>query len=443
MKHKWNSPWLIAALVCACAAPAAAQLSGLGRGLGGALSPITQLPGRLTSQLAPDLQRVLDPETLLTERLTRIDALVSDHPREIDRDNHGAPVVRGEVLAIALTPEALAQARAAGFAVRDAGGGPDDGVGLVVLTTPGGMSAREAVTRLRKLDPGGAYDFNHLYLPSGETGPETAETPVASAEPDTTGDAHAAVRIGLIDTGIDETSPVFAGARLEQKAFSGPVVRPAPHGAAVASLIVGRSLPFKSAAPGAQLYAADVYGGAPAGGAADALVRALGWMAARKVAVVNVSLVGPPNLALAAAIRAVQARGIAVVAAVGNDGPAAPPAYPASYPGVIAVTGVDAHGQVLLEAGRSEHLDFAAPGADMAAAGKGGGFVAVRGTSFAAPLVAGRLAVLMIEGGPSLPAAEDTLAREGRRGQGYGRALVAMQLRTPPASVHAAAGRAD
>ncbi|WP_373289620.1 hypothetical protein [Sphingopyxis bauzanensis] len=31
-----------------------------------------------------------------------------------------------------------------------------------------------------------------------------------------------------------------------------------------------------------------------------------------------------------------------IVAAVGNDGPAAPPAYPACYRGVLAVTGVDA-----------------------------------------------------------------------------------------------------
>jgi hypothetical protein len=40
-----------------------------------------------------------------------------------------------------------------------------------------------------------------------------------------------------------------------------------------------------------------------------------------------------------------------VAAAVGNDGAAAPPAFPASYNGVLAVTGVDGHGRVLFEAG--------------------------------------------------------------------------------------------
>jgi subtilisin family serine protease len=114
-------------------------------------------------------------------------------------------------------------------------------------------------------------------------------------------------------------------------------------------------------------------------------------MAARGVRVVTVSLVGPANPLLDGAIRLARDRGVTIVAAVGNDGPAAPPAYPASYPGVIAVTGIDGRGRLLPEAGRALHVDFAAPGADMRAADMSGGKSAVRGTSFAAPLVAGRL----------------------------------------------------
>ena len=44
------------------------------------------------------------------------------------------------------------------------------------------------------------------------------------------------------------------------------------------------------------------------------------------------------------------------------------------------------------EAGRATHLDFAAPGADLAAALPGKGYTEVRGTSFAAPFVAARIA---------------------------------------------------
>jgi len=433
---------LIAGAVCALAWPAAAQLGGLGRGLGGAvggvlspLTPVLQAPQTLDRTLDPILDPLaLNPSALLGQREDRLNALVRAHPREIERDDAGAPVARGRVLAIAPTTEALARARQAGFVViptPDAG----DGIGLVVLAPPPGVSARAAVKTLRRLDPGGAYDYDHLYEPSGQTAAMLAESAAA------TGASWVPnARLGLIDTGVDATAPVFAQARIEQNAFAGAAVRPAPHGTAVASLLIGHAGAFSGAAPGAGLLAADVYGGAPAGGAAEALVRALFWLEKRHATVVNISLVGPPNLALAAAIRAVQARGVVLVAAVGNDGPAAPPAYPASYPGVVAVTGVDAHGHVLLEAGHAAHLDFAAPGADMAAAAPGGGFVAVRGTSFAAPLVAGRLAALMAGDGLSAADAENRLAASGQPGHAYGRALVAMTLRTAPTLVRASDG---
>src|SRR5206468_10693440 len=101
----------------------------------------------------------------------------------------------------------------------------------------------------------------------------------------------------------------------------------------------------------------------------------------------------PPNQLGQHHFQAVEAHVIKVVAAFDNDGPAAPPQYPASYPGVVAVTAVDAAGRALPEAGKPTHLDFAAPGADMAAALPGNGYTRGRGTSFAAPLAAARLII--------------------------------------------------
>jgi subtilisin family serine protease len=147
---------------------------------------------------------------------------------------------------------------------------------------------------------------------------------------------------------------------------------------------------------------------------------------------------------LEAAVKALIAKGHVVVAAVGNDGPAAPPLYPAAYPGVVAVTAVDARRRLLPEASRGSHVDFAAPGAEMAAAGLDGGFVAVRGTSFAAPLAAGLLARKM--SAPDRVAADRaivTLGRQaldlGARGPDplFGRGLVATELRVPPPEVGA------
>jgi subtilisin family serine protease len=158
------------------------------------------------------------------------------------------------------------------------------------------------------------------------------------------------------------------------------------------------------------------------------------------VPVINVSLVGPHNVALENVVRVVIARGFIIVAAVGNDGPAAKPLYPASYPGVVGVTGVDARQKVLLEACRGPQVDFAAPGADMAAALMAPTFAAVRGTSFAAPIVAGLLAEQLRE--PDSAAAEKAIAQLaaqavdlGSRGfdKIYGNGLVGSSLRVAPA----------
>ena len=144
---------------------------------------------------------------------------------------------------------------------------------------------------------------------------------------------------------------------------------------------------------------------------------------------INISLVGPQNRIVQRAVQALRARGIEIVAAVGNDGPAAPPQYPASYPGVVAVTGVDARGRALPEAGKASHLDFAAPGAEMAAALPGQGYAKVRGTSFAAPLATSRLAIA---------GSTQRLANEARPGKGrVGRGIVCGTCRVDPRAVRA------
>jgi hypothetical protein len=198
-------------------------------------------------------------------------------------------------------------------------------------------------------------------------------------------------KVGLIDGGVDVSHDVFRDIVIHQHGCSGAPV-PEAHGTAVASLMIGRSPRFHGAAPGSELYAADVYCGLPTGGAVDAVADALAWLVREHVPVINVSLVGPPNVMLENVVRMVIARGHVVVAAVGNDGPAAPPLYPASYPDVVGVTAVDVHQRALLEACRGKQVKFSAPGADMSAANPAQSYAVVRGTSFASPIVAGLLA---------------------------------------------------
>src|SRR5262249_26992940 len=146
--------------------------------------------------------------------------------------------------------------------------------------------------------------------------------------------------------------PSLAGAAIAQRAFASAPLAPTAHATAIASLLIGRADGFHGADPGAGLFVADIYGGAPTGGSPLALLRALAWLGSQNAGVINVSLVGPRNAVMENVVASMVRRGFLIVAAVGNDGPAAPPLYPASYPGVVGVTGVDARNRVLIEAGR-------------------------------------------------------------------------------------------
>lgn len=363
----------------ALGATAAAQiLPGLPTpGLRDPLASVGQLAREPLEQVVGAV-RALDVADLRLDRLT---ALVRANPRVLDLDDHGQAVVRGEVLAVSPDPEALKRLTAAGFSVLRQDEGDALGLRIVVLKPPAGMNVRAAMRRAREIDPDGDYDFNHLYAGAG--GGDTAAA-------GTSGPSLPAGRVGLLDGGVDRRHPAFKDVEIEQRSFAQGGGGASRHGTAVASLLAGRG--FGGLGAGSRLYAADVYGTGPAGGSAAAIVGALNWMAQVRAPVVNISLVGPDNALLRAAVRALQARGCLIVAAVGNDGPAAPPLYPASYPGVVAVTGVDSKGRLLPEAGKAAHVDFAALGAGVKVAAPGGGSASVRGTSYAAPVIAARLA---------------------------------------------------
>lgn len=382
-----------------------------------AISPTLDSVGGLPQQIAG-----AGSNTLLELRRLRLRQLIRENSAQLEADNQGQPVRKGVL--VAATPDVgeLRSATRAGFRVMASEPNTELGLTTVYLAIPRGMSTREAMQRLRRAAPGMAVDFDHVLEPAGG-----ALLPFNGALAVTGAPPAGGVRIGLVDGGVASHSSL-AAASIDQHGFSGGA-QPTGHGTAVASLIVGNQGPFRGAARGASLFVADVYGGNRAAGSASAVVRALNWLAGKRTQVINISLVGPPNRLLERAVGAVRARGIKVVAAVGNDGPAAPPQYPASYPGVVAVTGVDARGRAIPEAGKASHLDFAAPGADMAAALPGSGYAKVRGTSFAVPLVASRLA---------LAGSVQQLAGEARPGRGrVGRGIVCGPCRIDPKAVRA------
>jgi len=393
--------------------------------------PLQALPQTLGQMQAQSLDRLNDLRRLEIRRLIRTNR------RVLDADPHGEPVIRDEILALSPTDAALSGARSRGFIVDRQQVIEAMNIRVVVFKAPPGMSTKAALRTLREADPGGSYDYNHIYSSSGA---------VSAAGRSNAGTAHEGsssvrVRIGLLDTGIDVTHPVFRESVIHAWGCGDHVV-PAAHGTAVASLLIGRSTEFQGVRPGAELYAADVYCGRPTGGAVDALVAAFAWLVRERVPVINVSLVGPKNALLETVIGSLAGAGYIIVAAVGNDGPAAPPLYPASYPHVVGVTAVDAHGHVLIEAARGPQVMFASPGAELAAAGNDHGYAAVRGTSFAAPIVAALLASDMTE--PDAGNAEAVIAALAKtavdlgppgRDLTYGFGLVGADHRIDPATL--------
>ncbi len=417
--------WLGVLALCA-AGPALAQL-------------------RLPQINVPSVQRL--PLPAVTETVNRVVApqesraatvrdLLRRYPDLIEADPAGHLMRSSELVWLSPAAQALQTALEQGFVVLREQNLPELEIRQLALRPPAGLGTAQAAERLRRLDAAATVDFNHLYLRSGQ--PPDADPYASQAPPGPSSRTDPTHRVGLVDGGVDRRHPAFAQARIETWGCSGQEHASA-HGTAVASLLVGRDRGFAGLQPGAALYAADVYCDQPAGGSAEEVARALAWMVRERVPVINISLVGPPNALLEKATQVVTRRGHLIVAAVGNDGPAAPPLYPAAYAGVVGVSGITPARRALPEAAQGPQVMFTAPGAELAVARPGGGYGTARGTSYAAPIVAGLLADALPQAQPQAAAA--ALARLvgaavdlGKPGRDvvFGHGLVGESARTPP-----------
>ena len=371
---------IFAAISLCCASQSGAQL-GLPSGMPSGLQALPNL-GSVTSPVlshVPDLlsRTIAEASSALrAARLERIDTLLRDNRQTLERDREGAPARRGVLLLIDPDPATLAAAQALGFDPAS----PDkiEGLGMTVsqLTVPAGMTLVKAQKLLQRKVPKASVSSDQIFFQSGGAGAANGAAPHA-------GPGTIRTPIGLIDGAAAQAVSVTKG-------FAKGAPIPSNHGSAVAALA--------QAAGARTILIADVFGTDPIGGNALAIAQGMGWLVGRGAKVISISLVGPRSLLLERAVALAQARGAIIVAAVGNDGPAAPPSYPASYSGVLAVTGVDKRNRPLIEAGRAMHLDYAAPGADLTALDRAGRLVPVRGTSFATSLVAVRVAAALDRG---------------------------------------------
>lgn len=296
-------------------------------------------------------------------------------------DDRGFPVRSGEIAGLDLQPDTLAALQARGYAMLAQHRLEALGSTFFRLGAPEGLDSAAALELARETQPDATFDFTHYY--GMQIAPAGAATPGASA---TLPRKKGRLTIGMIDTGVVK-HPALRGVAIERRSFGssdGPM--PASHGTAIASILASEG--------SSHILAASVFRGNTARPftSADAIVDALDWMVANHVPVVNMSLSGPRNAILDRLITQAVGRGTLIVAAAGNGGPSAPPAYPAALPPVVAVTAVDGNRRIYRYANQGRYITVSAYGVGQPAANSRGGISRFDGTSFATPHIAAWMA---------------------------------------------------
>jgi len=256
---------------------------------------------------------------------------------------------------------------------------------------PKGVSGDVAISNMKAMEPSATAGLDHNYAYQSDSNINAA-TPRLYAQsmlawPEA--GCKANLSIGMIDGDVDASSTTLQHANIIEKDFTDGKTAAKPHGTAIAELLVGTGR-----LQDADLYSASVvtYSNTGTEGAGiEELIKAIDWMHASDVRLVNISLAGPYNTILDRVMQRASSKGMVFVAAVGNDGPDAPPRYPAAFENVIAVTAIDSARNIYSRAVRGDHVDFSAPGVDVFV-NDGARAKYLSGTSVAAPFVTAMVA---------------------------------------------------
>ncbi|MGC3939077.1 S8 family serine peptidase [Roseobacter sp. EG26] len=313
-----------------------------------------------------------------------------------------------EVVSVNLSPEDLSTLTDRGYEVVRTSEVIALGATLRRLRIPPGISPDAALLEVRQLSSGQLSDFNHFYRANAAESkpcvglhcPAFDLVDWSPPEPPFSGCGRKVVRLGLIDTGINPDHEAFINSRLSVLDFDpgGPGISGAQHGTAVAALLIGsREGRVHGVLPDAELVAVDAFYKMGRDERSDVfnIVLAMDQLAAADVGVINMSLAGPDNLLLGQMVARLSEDRILIVAAAGNAGPRAAPAYPGAYGQVLTVTAVDGDGRIYRRAGRGAHVDVAAPGVDVWTAASVRGVRTKTGTSFATPFATAAAAIVL------------------------------------------------
>ncbi|PPS71561.1 MULTISPECIES: S8 family peptidase [Streptomyces] len=239
--------------------------------------------------------------------------------------------------------------------------------------------------------------------------------------------AGAGVTVYVIDTGVRITHRDFAGRASHGWDFVGNdrvALDTGGHGTHVAGTVAGTT---HGVARKARIVSVRVLDAAGRGTTAR-VIAGIDWVTrhARKPAVANLSLGGPRNERLDAAVRASIASGVTYTVAAGNDGRPAGLYSPGSVKQALTVGATDREDRKPAFSNDGPALDLFAPGVGItsASAASDTAWATFSGTSMASPHAAGAAALYLADHPKATPAqVEGALTATAATGKVSGRGI--------------------
>lgn len=225
------------------------------------------------------------------------------------------------------------------------------------------------------------------------------------------------VTVAVIDSGVDSTHPDLAGQVMRGAGFIGDSqdtgqddTSSDSHGTAIAGIIAGTGAANSGSgmiglAPKSKILPVRV--ATQSAAEPTAIAQGIKYAADHRAQIINISLgTQDPDPVLRQAVDYAMSKDCVVVASAGNDGENGdPPMYPAAFPGVVDVTGVDEYGLFWPMSESSSHTTIAAPATDIYSTNNQNQYVDADGTSYATAYVSAT-AALVRSSSPRLTAAQ-------------------------------------